>query len=271
MIRRAVSSLRHGWRAARERQQQGRTASHRLLRAFADAHPEAFFVEIGAGDGVTVDHLRPFVVSQRWRGIMVEPVPYVFELLRRNYAGIEGIEFENAAIVDHDGRIAFYYFSEPGHSDRVPRQYHLLGSQSRELLLRHTDVPDLEDRIVRADVPCMTLPSLWRKHAVERVDVLVIDAEGWDGEIVGQLDFDAIRPRVLAYEDIHLSDRDRVACRETVEQVGYETMQEGFDTWCVDIRSRDALTETWRRIRADGPSVSRKELERWFAAARHES
>jgi hypothetical protein len=76
-------SMRRLWRELGERRLRRRSFGQRLLRAFADAYPEASFLEIGAGDGVTADHLRPFVVSRPWHGIMVEPVPYVFEQLRR--------------------------------------------------------------------------------------------------------------------------------------------------------------------------------------------
>ena len=43
-------------------------------------------------------------------------------------------------------------------------------------------------------------------------------------------------------------------------------MQESFDTWCVDVRPHDRLTARWRRIRAQGPAVSRAEIEEWEAA-----
>ena len=71
-----------------------------LLRAFADAYPHAFFVEIGSNDGEQHDHLRPFILSRPWRGIMVEPVPYVFERLRRNYESQGRIELENVAVAE---------------------------------------------------------------------------------------------------------------------------------------------------------------------------
>src|SRR5438093_1498023 len=73
------------WRLVR------RLAGRRLLRAFAAEYPNAFFIEIGSNDGEHDDHLRPFILSRPWSGIMVEPVPYVFERLRRNYGGVDRI------------------------------------------------------------------------------------------------------------------------------------------------------------------------------------
>src|SRR5438552_16548503 len=76
-----------------------RTIRHRLPRRPPDAklarvifefgrhHPQAFVVQVGAHDGAVVDPLRAELVYRRWRGVLVEPVPYVFERLRANYEG----------------------------------------------------------------------------------------------------------------------------------------------------------------------------------------
>lgn len=101
------------WRS-RLRRASRRLAGEGLLSAFADAYPDAFFVEIGANDGEQWDHLRPFILTHAWRGVMVEPLPQAFERLRRNYDGIDRVALENAAIADHDGRMAIYPRARPG-------------------------------------------------------------------------------------------------------------------------------------------------------------
>lgn len=52
---------------------------------FGDAHPNAFFVQIGANDGYSLDPLTVQIERREWRGIMVEPVPYVFAWLAERY------------------------------------------------------------------------------------------------------------------------------------------------------------------------------------------
>jgi FkbM family methyltransferase len=118
--------------AAREierRRFERRLALPRLLRAFADVHPEAVFVEIGSNDGEQHDHLRPFILSRRWSGVMVEPVPYVFERLQRNYAGIDRVRLENAAIATQDGHLPFFHLVDatPEERAQLPDWYDGIG------------------------------------------------------------------------------------------------------------------------------------------------
>jgi FkbM family methyltransferase len=241
---------------------QRRLAAPRLLSAFADAYPEAFFIEVGSNDGEQHDHLRPFILSRPWAGIMVEPVPYVFERLQRNYQGIDRVVLENAAVADRDGRLPFYHLAKSPERERegLPRWYDGIGSFSREAVLRHAHtIPDIERRIVRTDVRCLTLESLCRRHDVQRLDLLLIDTEGYDWEVVRSIDFDRRRPRLLVYEHFHLPPDDRTRCRQHVEHAGYETMEEGFDTFCLEVHAEDRLTATWRRLRPAVPGLSEYE------------
>jgi FkbM family methyltransferase len=254
-VRRARAALR----SARARRRQRRTAGARLLRAFAKAYPEAFFIEIGANDGKQHDHLRELIRRGSWSGIMIEPVPYVFERLRENIGEQEGIALENVAIADRDGPLPFYYLVEasPGERRQLPAWYHGIGSFSRDVVLGHAEyIPDIERRLVRTDVPCLTFDSLCQKHGVQGIDLLLIDTEGYDYTLIQSLDVAKHHPRLLIYEHFHLSPRDREACRAHVERQGYETMEEGFDTWCLDTRVDDRLTRAWRRIRPAIPALS---------------
>jgi FkbM family methyltransferase len=238
-------------RAARYRQIIRNLAGPRLLGAFAEAYPRAFFVEIGSNDGEQHDHLRPFIVAHPWRGIMVEPVPYVFERLRTNYEAYGRIALENVAVGDADGRMPFYHLVEPsaGELGSLPDWYDGVGSFSREAVAGHvTHIPDIEKRIVEREVPVVTFDTLCRRNNVPRVDLLLIDTEGHDWEILRSIDFERWRPRLVIYEHYHLSREARRAAREHLRKVGYETMEEGFDTFCLDTTADDALTQVWRSV-----------------------
>lgn len=237
-----------------------RMAGPKLLAAFADAYPNAFFVEIGANDGENHDHLRPFILTRSWSGIMVEPVPYVFARLQANYRGHERISLENAAITDHDGRMPFFHLAQAGTDDRhtLPEWYDALGSFSRDVVLSHAGaIDDLESRLVEISVPTLTFASLLAKHSVGKVDLILVDTEGYDAAIIDGIDLAQVRPSLLVYEHYHLEPRERAACRERLEDAGYLTMEEGFDTFCVRRDAEPALLSARRRLTPAVPGVSK--------------
>ena len=249
--RRAARAVRHRWRAMRDRRFERRLAGRRLLRAFARAYPEARFVEVGANAGDHHDLLREHVLRRRWRGIMVEPVPYVFERLRRNYEGLGRIALENVAIADTDGTLPFYHLAEagPGEDGGLPHWYDGIGSFSRDTVLGHAEhIPDIEKRLVCTEVPCLTFDSLLARHGLDRIDLVLIDTEGHDYEILRDVDLARYRPRVVVFEHFHLSDDERAAAREQLAAAGYETLEEHFDTFSLDVRPDDALTRLWGRL-----------------------
>jgi FkbM family methyltransferase len=223
-----------------------------LLYAFAGARRDVFFIQIGANDAMQGDQLHEFVVSNGWRGIMVEPVKYVFDRLAGHYGGRADLILENAAVAAADGFQEFYHLAET--DDDVPAWYDQIGSFSRETILKHAgDIPGLEQRIVAARVPCLTFQSLCDKHGVERIDLLYIDTEGYDFEIIKTVDFARRKPLFIVYEHKHLSDADRAACLGLLRAAGYETLEDGGDTLCLDAAAaadrRSKLAKAWRVLK----------------------
>jgi FkbM family methyltransferase len=235
---------------------QRRLAGPKLLSSFGDAYPQAFFVEVGSNDGEQHDHLRPLILSLEWRGLMVEPVPYVFERLRRNYEDVDRVTLVNVAIADRDGELPFFHMREAEPGERVPFWYHGTGSFSREAVLGHAkDIPDVEERLVTTTVPCLTFASLLARYEADRVDLLLVDTEGYDWELLRMIDLAAVRPRLVVYEHFHLSPGDRADALARFAELGYETMEEGFDTFCLDPVDDD-LTRRWRRLKPAVGGVS---------------
>ena len=254
--RRQAARALHAWR---RRRFERRLAGPKLLATFAECHPRAFFIEIGSNDGEQHDHLRPFILTSEWSGIMVEPVPYIFERLERNYGQIDRVILENAAISDRTGRVPFYYLVDASADERagLPDWYDGIGSLSEDAVLSHVDdIPDVENRIIRADVPALTFEELCDRHGAERVDLLVVDTEGYDWELIRTIDFERRRPELLIYEHFHLAPEDRAEAAATLERAGYSTMEEGFDTFCLADDASPRLQRLWPRLRPGMPGLS---------------
>jgi FkbM family methyltransferase len=226
----------------------------KLIDAFAEAHPAASFVEIGANDGESEDLLRGHIRGGRWTGVMVEPVPHIFERLRANYDGVAGVTLENCAIADREGLMPFFHL-RPSDEPGLPDWYDLIGSFSRENVLSHRDeIPDIEERIVETQVTTLTFDALCEKHSIDRVDLILVDTEGYDAEILKRIDLAAHRPRLVIYEHYHLGEAVQADLLSAFARAGYETLEEHFETFCLRTED-DELSRRFRRMRPRLPAL----------------
>jgi FkbM family methyltransferase len=234
----------------------------KFVGRFAELYPSATFVEIGAHDGAWSDQLRSSILNREWTGVMVEPVPYLFDRLRDNYESLDRVAVENAAISDTEGLQPFYRLEKVDDPRRegLPSWYDAIGSLSMENLLSHRDlIPDIEQRLVTTEVPCMTFESLCSKHGLGRIDLLMVDTEGHDWVVLKGIDLDVHRPVLLVYEHQHLDPSDRAECHAHLERHGYEIREEWWDTWCLHSSADEQLKRVWRRLRWQVRGVSSRE------------
>lgn len=191
-----------------------------LIALVADVFPDAFVVQIGANDGVAGDPLVGGFSKTRWSGLLVEPVPHLFEALVERYRNRPGVRVERAAVSTRDGEAPFYQLRRvPG---KTPEWFNLLGSLNREMLLKQrSSIPEIDSLLIEERVPTVRLDTLLARHGVSRIDLLVIDAEGHDWEILRALDFTRFRPLLLMFEYQYLSANDKAAAYALLETQGY--------------------------------------------------
>jgi FkbM family methyltransferase len=215
-----------------------------VLNAVATERPEAFFIEIGANDGQMMDPLRTTILRSRWNGLVVEPVPELYARLVANYQPVLGrVRPVNAAVSRVDGDMLFYHLRNLRGCQPLPAWALGLGSFRRDVLEKHADrIPDLHGHIHAIDVPCLSWDTLCSRYQVRSVDVLLTDTEGYDGEIIAQLDFERWRPALLIYEHHHFESAELSALDQRLRAAGYLMFREGLDTWCLDTRPGTGLS-----------------------------
>jgi FkbM family methyltransferase len=215
-----------------------------VLEALSQSVKQVFFVQVGSNDGDHDDPLRPYILSDHWRGLMVEPVPYVFQRLQANYRSRPGLILINAAIGPRDGVADFFSVAES--SEDLPDWYDQIGSWSMEHILKHEgSIPGLRDRIVSLSVPSLTFESLCDTHQVGHIDLVHIDAEGYDFEIIKSIDLARHKPLLVMYEHKHLTRDENGLCRQHLRQHGYDILDVGWDTLAV---RQDVVKLPWTRL-----------------------
>lgn len=179
-----------------------------------------FFIQIGANDGKRHDPIFRYITQYGWRGILVEPVPSYFGRLKHNYRTVPQLVFENIAISDADGERDFYRVQDG--QDHLPDWCRGIGTLYPQVLLKHRwIIPGLQDYVVKEQVKCLSFNSLLEKHEVRKIELLLIDAEGYDYEIIKQVDFKRLPPAMVCYEHKHLSRAHRLACERSLTTNGY--------------------------------------------------
>lgn len=198
-----------------------RDEGDRLVALFAEIFPDAFVVQIGANDGTAGDPLAEGFRKTRWSGLLVEPVPHLYEKLVARYRDRPGMQLERAAISTREGEAPLYRLrSIPG---QTPEWFNQLATLDREVLLKHrSSIPEIDSLLIEERVPTVRLDTLLARRGISRIDLLVIDAEGHDFEILRTLDLTRFKPTLLMFEHQHLSEDDKQAAYALLKTAGYK-------------------------------------------------
>lgn len=81
---------------------------------------DAVVVQIGSNDGMSEDPIHDSLKSHKqWRGLLVEPVPHVFEKLKLNYGTDHRFTFRNVA-VSRSTEPSEFYWIDPEIINKIP-------------------------------------------------------------------------------------------------------------------------------------------------------
>ena len=168
-------------------------------------------VQIGSNDGVHGDPIYKLIrKNTTWKALFVEPIPYLFERLKKNYGSDVRFSFENVAI-NSGTQQTFYSVKEEAKADlpNLPPWYDQLGSFNKENILKHFD-GILEPYIVEKQLSGLSLDELFYRNEIQEITLLHIDTEGYDWIILSQLNINKIKPKIILFEHKHLSNSERV-------------------------------------------------------------
>jgi FkbM family methyltransferase len=200
-----------------------------VLSHYRVTHPEVRYLQVGAFDGVSGDPIHPLIERHGLQGILIEPQKDVFERLKANYARFPNFRLVNAAIGDHDGSSTLFR-TKPGAG---PEWLGQIASFNRNVLMWHArklSNLDLESLVESEQVRCVTFDTLFKEEGIEKIDLLQIDAEGFDAEILRLFDIPLRRPAIVHFEHIHLSVEDHEKAIGLLVDQGYRVTAAGTDT-----------------------------------------
>jgi len=195
------------------------------------------FIQIGASDGLRWDPFRRFIIDNKWSGVFVEPLPNVFDILVSNYAYVknQNLRFVNAAIsIDDSEYIDIWSYSED-FCNSLPLEERLCYLRKSSLDKRHVELSlagleEIASIIKCYRVECISINSLIKEYTADnQVDLILIDAEGFDDKIVETIDFELTQPKAILFESHNLGER-KERIRSFLEGNSYAVTDIGGDT-----------------------------------------
>lgn len=155
-----------------------------------------FFIETGANDGKNQSNTLYFELYKDWTGILIEPIPELAALCRRNRPKCI---VENCALVEFE-------FEEPvvemWHCGLMSLVKGALKSEEAELnhIKKGISIQSEVENTYLIKVPAVTLTSVLEKYDVSQVDLFSLDVEGFELNVLKGLDFDRYKPKFMLIE-----------------------------------------------------------------------
>ncbi|MCC7474956.1 MAG: FkbM family methyltransferase [Pirellulales bacterium] len=175
------------------------------------------FLQVGAYDGIEDDDLRDLILRHKLRGVLVEPQPAAFSRLQHTYRNQPNVSLLQAAIAETEGtRELFCKRGEPSMAASFVRSH-----------LRKHGIS--ENDIETCAVACHTVHSALAAAGLSHVDLLQIDAEGYDGRIIQSIDFSRLQPRIIRFEYRNLPPNEADDCLALLATQGYQFIAEARD------------------------------------------
>lgn len=180
------------------------------------------FLQIGAMDGVKHDDLYSYVMSNNWTGVLVEPLPDMYEKLVANYASKDGLKFENSAISDTNGPTDIWRVP-PEKMSEVPEW-----ADGCSTLVPQNYIGDIVPHLVPQKVETITINELYEKYDND-FDFVQVDTEGYDYDIFLQLLQNGLTADLYKIEIAHITYNKTVWMRWVFENHGFKTMLDNYD------------------------------------------
>jgi FkbM family methyltransferase len=160
-------------------------------------------VVLGAHFGVWLDD-----IIQKYKEdniLLVEPVPYNYKILKKNFEEFSNIHICTNAIYSSNKTDFFYYVKENSISKLRKHWASQIGSFKKQHILDHKSkrFKIEESDIIKEKVKFITFDNLVNKYSIDSIDRLQIDVEGSEYEILKSINLQKIKINSIFFETKH--------------------------------------------------------------------
>lgn len=202
-----------------------------FLKSYLSTLHQIQFIQIGSNDGKTGDPLRIHIYANNWKGLLIEPVPYIFKKLQSNYEEInDRVFFENAAVTNTKESLTFYRLEETK-DNQLPEWYDQLGTFDKKTIFKHrNEIRNFEDRLIEESVKTISFNEINTNYPWLSPQLIHIDTEGYDYEILKSIPFNTFKLSTILFEHKHLSTWQYTRACQLLKKYNFKLYAIGGDT-----------------------------------------
>ena len=160
-------------------------------------------VVIGAHSGIHIKDLISEYANSKI--LLVEPVPYNYQILENDYKNNKNIFISRNAIFDEAKKDNFYHVKKESIKKLGKHWASQIGSFDKNHILNHKnkrfDIKD--DDIQITEVEFITFQDLVKKYSINSINKLQIDVEGAEYKIMNSIDYNKIKIENIFFESKH--------------------------------------------------------------------
>ena len=160
-------------------------------------------VVIGAHTG---QYLKETISKYSGKNILlVEPVPYNYEVLEKEYSENENFFICKNAVLDISNKQNFFFVKKDS-IKKLGKHWatgigsfdkdHILGHKGKRFNINDEDIQEIEIDFIRFD-------ELAKKYSIKSIDKLQLDVEGAEYKILNSIDFHKVRINEIFFESKH--------------------------------------------------------------------
>ena len=166
--------------------------------------------------------------------LLVEPVPYNYNILKDNFKDSKNIHICTNAIFSENKLDKFYYVNENSISKLGKHWASGIGSFNKDHILNHKTKrfnikPEDIDEI---EIKFITFDDLIENYSIQSIDRLQIDVEGAEFEILNSIDYKKIKINSLQFESKHFDGTFKEG--EKLEKIKKRLILEGYNLSQID-------------------------------------
>jgi FkbM family methyltransferase len=199
-----------------------RTADvQRFLHRTIESRQAFSILQVGAYDGVSNDVVHDLLTAhEHVRAVLLEPQARPFSLLQKQWEGSSRVVTVRAALSDSTGERPLYVIADAfKHRHPFPEQVASFFRSRVELACSRYVWRPSSDFITSLPVPTIDWRTLVQRYG--HFDLVAIDAEGYDAEILEQVDLKDNRPETILFEHVLLPRRTQKRCEQLLKSNGY--------------------------------------------------